>query len=114
MRPNSITAGTPQKMKVLQPYRNPGEASAFILGAKTTANVLGYEVVRTTEIGVIPSALELTLVQPPQPEPAVTIEIPEEDPVQLVDGKPAIPFKLVKRAKIKKKVKRAEPDAGTQ
>lgn len=101
MRPNAITSGTPQKMKVLNPYRNPGEANCFILGVEATAIALGHMVRRYTPSGSIPTTLELMPVPPP--EPVVTIEIPEEDPM-LIEDKP------VKKVKLKKKVKRAKPD----
>lgn len=91
-------------MQVLNPYRNPSEASCFILGVKTAANVLGWEVVRTTEIGVIPSSLELRPVQPPPSVPMVTIEIPEEDPM-LIEDKPI-------KKKTKKKIRIAKPNVG--
>ena len=88
-------------LRVLNPYRNPGEATCFIEGARCTAAALGYEI--SYAAGGVPDHLALALTAPP-PEPVVTIEIPEEMPVPIED-------RPVKRAKIKKR-KRAEPDAG--
>ena len=100
-----ITSGSPQmKLRILQPYRNPGEVACFIEGVKRTAAVLGYDISYFRNI--VPSMILLKSPTPPSPEPVVTIEIPEEKPV-MVEDKPV-------KKKAKRKVKRAEPDAGTQ
>ena len=111
MKPNSITvAGQQVKIKVLQPYRSPGEFACFIEGVRRTADALGYGISFGSD-GGIPSEVKLSHVAPtlppPPPEPVVTIEIPEEMPVMIED-------KPVKKVKLRKKAKRAEPDARTQ
>jgi len=95
-------------MKVLQPYRNPSEAACFIEGVRRAADVFGHRIDFEFVGGGsgLPTSLALSPADP-TPEPVVTIEIPEEDPM-LIEDKP------VKKVSLKKKIRIAKPDAGTQ
>lgn len=66
-----------EKMKVIQPFRSPGDYAAFLEGVKCTAALFGLKVDCVAWGGGIPT--ELTLYEA-KPEPVVTAEIdPDEE-----------------------------------
>lgn len=61
-------------MKVVQPFRNPGQYGCFLLGVQATAEVFGYKVDALAWGGGIPT--DLTLYKPEdKPEPVVTTDV---------------------------------------
>ncbi len=99
---DAITVAARQRMKVIQPFRNPSEYTCFLEGVKRTAELFGLKVDSRAWGDGIP--IDLTLFRPEEkPEPVVTIEIPapEED-------------KVVKKKKTRKRKTYGESNARTQ
>jgi hypothetical protein len=65
-------------MKVIQPFRNPGEYACFLEGVKRTAELFGLKVDSRAWGDGIP--IDLTLYEPKEddPEPVVTVEVDED------------------------------------
>lgn len=69
-------------MKVLQPYRSPGEADCFIKGVMACADLFGHKVDSTAFGGGVP--VDLTLYKPEEVKRKV-VEVDEETKYIMTD-----------------------------
>jgi hypothetical protein len=87
---NASTVAARQRMKIIQPFRNPSEYQCFLEGVKRTADLFGMKVDSRAWGDGIP--IDLTLYQPEEvPEPvvrayvegkSVAVEVVEDKPVK--------------------------------